>query len=307
MGLDHADDSSVYKLSEDLAVVQSLDFFTPIVDDPFSFGQIAAANALSDIYAMGARPVTALNIVGFPIEKMDKEILKDILRGGLSKIEEAGATLAGGHSIKDDEIKYGLSVTGVVHPEELITNKGAQPGDALVLTKALGTGIIATALKRKQAGDPEVAQMTESMIQLNRVAGEAAVEFGAHALTDVTGFGLVGHLFEMLDASDVSALLDTTTLPLLQLAEYWVDEGMLPGGLRTNRKYYEGRVTIEDDVSKALGWLAFDPQTSGGLLMSMEPDQAKKVVSKLYSAGMAQASIIGEIIPADGEPRITLR
>jgi selenide,water dikinase len=306
VGLEHADDSSVYKLTDDLAIVQSLDFFTPIVDDPFTFGQIAAANALSDIYAMGARPVTAMNIVGFPVDSMDKTILQEILRGGVSKVEEAGATLSGGHSIKDDEIKYGLSVTGVVHPDKLISNQGALPGDRLILTKALGTGVIATALKRQQAGNAEIQAMTDSMTTLNRIAGEVAVAFEAHALTDITGFGLVGHLLEMLDASEVSAHIDSRALPLLPQALKWSAAGMLPGGLKSNRTFYAERVAISERVDEDLAWLAFDPQTSGGLLMSVSADQAEAALQALQAGGISTAAIIGEILPTETRPTIKL-
>lgn len=285
VGLDHHDDSAVYQLREDLAVVQSLDFFTPIVDDPFTFGQIAAANALSDIYAMGATPVTALNIVGFPVDRMDKDILKAILQGGISKVEEAGATLVGGHSIKDDEVKYGLSVTGTVHPDQLISNQGARVGDRLILTKALGTGIIATALKQQRAGDEEIKAMTASMTALNRVGGEIIPRFKVHAMTDVTGYGLIGHLMEILDASDVAAELDSSALPLLPRARHWADEGALPGGLKANRKYYSKWIHFSDSVPESLRWLVCDPQTSGGLLICVAESDAANLSAAIQATG----------------------
>lgn len=307
MGIKHRDDSAVYKLSEDIAIVQSLDFFTPIVDDPYTFGQITAANALSDIYAMGARPTTALNIVGFPIETMDKNILKDILRGGLNKIEEAGAVLAGGHSVKDDELKYGLSVTGVVHPDKLISNKGAQVGDVLILTKALGTGIVATALKRKLASKEQVDAMIQSMIQLNKYAAEVVENYSVHAMTDVTGYGLVGHLLEMLDASQVSANIFTEMIPLLPGTLEWAEKKVVPGGLLTNQKYYKPRVRVGDKVSKVMEMVVVDAQTSGGLLISTPREAAESLLEDLHKHGVPQARIIGEISENSSKPRISLQ
>ena len=297
----------MYKLSEELAIVQSLDFFTPIVDDPFTFGQITAANALSDIYAMGATPTTALNIVAFPVEKMDKSILQDILQGGISKIEEAGAVLAGGHSIKDDELKYGLSVTGVVHPEKLISNEGAQTGDKLILTKALGTGIVATALKRKLAPDDQVDAMIASMIQLNKIASEIARKYEVHAMTDVTGFGLVGHLREMLNASEVNASIHIKSLPLLPGTLEWIEKDAVPGGLKTNRKFYNECLRLDENIEDAMISVVVDPQTSGGLLMSVAPESIDQVMSDLASAGIDQAAIIGEITDRSASPKILLK
>jgi len=307
VGLDNYDDSAVYKLSEDLAIVQSLDFFTPIVDDPYTFGQITAANALSDIYAMGAIPRTALNIVGFPVEKMDKSILQEILQGGISKIEEAGAVLAGGHSVKDDELKYGLSVTGVVHPDKILSNKGARTGDMLVLTKALGTGVLGTAVKRKLALDVQIDAMVASMIQLNKVASEGARSFEVHAMTDVTGFGLVGHLLELANASEVDAAIFTDQLPLLPGALDWVMKDVMPGGLKTNRKFYRDSLQIDPSVNDARIALSVDPQTSGGLLIAVAADDADNLVNRLLEQGLDQTTIIGEIIPASTKPKIKLQ
>ncbi len=306
VGIDHHDDSAVYKLSEDVAIVQSLDFFTPIVDDPFTFGQITAANALSDIYAMGARPITAMNIVAFPVDDLPNQILKDILKGGLDKINESGAVLAGGHSIKDDELKYGLSVTGVVHPEKMISNKGALPGDKLILTKPLGTGIVATALKREIASEAEVDAMVASMIELNKAAAEAAVQFPIHAMTDVTGFGLVGHLLELLKASQVDATLDTAALPLLPGALHWASKNVVPGGLKANLKFYRPQLSVPSRISKEMEMIAVDPQTSGGLLISCPADSAEALLQSLHKAGVDAASIIGEITSTSLESRISL-
>ena len=297
----------MYKLSDEIAIVQSLDFFTPIVDDPYTFGQITAANALSDIYAMGAQPVTALNIVAFPIDDMDKRILKDILRGGIDKINESGAVLAGGHSIKDDELKYGLSVTGIVHPDKLISNKGARPGDVLILSKALGTGIVATALKRKIALSEQLDAMTASMIQLNKYAAEVAVKYQVNAMTDVTGYGLVGHLLEMLDSSGMDATIFTEKLPLLPGAMEWANKKVIPGGLVTNLKYYKPRLDLGPGVSESMEYLTVDPQTSGGLLISTPAASAERLLQELPANGVDQARIIGEITQASDKPRITLQ
>ncbi len=307
VGIDNHDDSAVYKLSDEIAMVQSLDFFTPIVDDPYTFGQITAANAFSDIYAMGARPITALNIVGFPVDDMDNEILKDILRGGLNKIEETGAVLAGGHSIKDDELKYGLSVTGIVHPDKLISNKGAQAGDALILTKALGTGIVATALKQKIAPDNQVDTMIDSMTQLNKYAAEIAVNYPINAMTDVTGYGLIGHLLEMLDASEVDARIFADQLPLLPGTLEWAAKNVIPAGLVANHKFYKPRVAIGSKISRIMELIAVDPQTSGGLLMSVPHDSAQALLDDLQAHGVDQARIIGEISNSSLEPRISLQ
>lgn len=290
------DDAGVYRLRPDLAIIQTLDFFTPIVDDPFSFGQIAAANALSDVYAMGGTPLTAMNIVGFPIETMDKDILRQILLGGLSKIEEAGALLVGGHSIKDDEIKYGLSVTGTVHPDKLKTNQGAVAGDRLILTKPLGTGILATAVKRKLATSAETELLTQTMAQLNRIASELAVRFNCTALTDVTGFGLVGHALEICDASKVSLKLSLNALPLLSGAEKYAVQCVLPGGCKTNQKYYHPRVKMLTQPDSPKNWLLYDPQTSGGLLICVPEDVASELLRSLDKAGIL-AAMIGSFIP----------
>ena len=307
VGLDNYDDSAVYRLSDDLAIVQSLDFFTPIVDDPYTFGQITAANALSDIYAMGATPKTALNIVGFPVETMDKSILQDILQGGISKIEEAGAVLAGGHSVKDDELKYGLSITGIVHPEKIFSNQGAQPGDKLILTKALGTGVLGTALKRKLASDMQVNAMVESMVQLNKIAAEEARSFSVHAVTDVTGFGLIGHLLEMANASRVDTVIYSDQLPALPGAVNWIQKDVAPGGLKTNRKFYQDKIAIAEGVSDALQALAVDPQTSGGLLLSVAPNDAEALVEKFVAMGLSQTRIVGEVLSNNTNPTIKLQ
>ncbi len=288
-------------------MVQSLDFFTPIVDDPFTFGQITAANAFSDLYAMGARPVTALNIVAFPVDDMDNSILRDILRGGLSKISEAGAVLAGGHSIKDDELKYGLSVTGVVHPDKLISNGGARPGDALVLTKALGTGIVATALKRKLILKDELDTMISSMVKLNKYAADVVPKYSVRAMTDITGYGLVGHLLEMLDASFMDAKIFIDRLPVLPGTFKYAEQKVIPGGLRNNQKFYKPRIAVGSGVSKLEELLVVDPQTSGGLLLSLPQEEAQDFIADLRENGVSEACIIGEISNQSNEPRISLQ
>jgi len=277
------------------------------VDDPYTFGQITAANAFSDLYAMGATPVTALNIVAFPVDDLDSSILKDILRGGLSKITEAGAVLAGGHSIKDDELKYGLSVTGTVHPEKVISNQGAQPGDVLILTKPLGTGIVATALKRKLAQAEEIDAMIQSMITLNKYAAEVVSGFDVHAMTDVTGYGLVGHLLEMLDASGMDARIFVDQLPVLPGTMKYALDKVIPGGLKGNHKFYKPRVSSGQGVTLEEEYLTVDPQTSGGLLICLPETQADRCLAELHARDIAAARIIGEISNASIEPRISLQ
>ena len=276
------------------------------MDDPFTFGQITAANAFSDLYAMGAQPVTALNIVAFPVDDMDNSVLRDILRGGLSKITEAGAVLAGGHSIKDDELKYGLSVTGIVHPEKMISNGGAKPGDALVLTKPLGTGIVATALKRKLITPEELDTMVNSMVRLNKYAADVVANYDVHAMTDVTGYGLVGHLLEMLDSSGMDAKIFVDQLPVLPGTFKYAEQKVVPGGLLSNRKFYNPRISVGAGVTRLEELLVVDPQTSGGLLISLAAENAQVFVNDLQKNGVEDARIIGEISNSSNEPRISL-
>ena len=296
MGIDHLDDAGVYRLTEDIALVQTTDFFTPIVDDPFSFGQIAAANALSDVYAMGGRPLTAMNVVAFPIEKMNGSILREILRGGYSKIHEAGAILVGGHSIDDPEIKYGLSVTGVVHPDRILANARARPGDRLVLTKPLGTGIIGTALKGEMASQEAVKKITESMTMLNHAAYEVMVEVGVNACTDITGFGLLGHAMEMAIASDVGIAIKSQSVPIFPEAEEYATMGLVPAGTARNREFCSCRVEISGDISNEKMDILYDAQTSGGLLISIEGEKAQRLLEQLHAKGVQPAAIIGEVI-----------
>jgi selenide,water dikinase len=271
------DDAAVYRVDDGLALVQTVDFFTPIVDDPYEFGRIAAANALSDVYAMGGRPLTALNLVAFPLAQLGREVLEAILRGGHDAVSEAGAVIVGGHSIDDAEPKYGLAVTGLVHPDEAISNAGGQPGDVLVLSKPLGAGVVATAAKRGLAPAALVSAATAVMTELNADAAAAARAAGAHALTDVTGFGLVGHLHELASASGVAAEVDAQALPAIEgvlecLAEH--GDAVIAGGTRRNRAGAESYVHFAEGVPEALRWLACDAMTSGGLLAAVSPEHA---------------------------------
>ncbi len=294
VGFNKADDAGIYRISPTQALVQTVDFFPPIVDDPYWFGQIAAANALSDIFAMGGKPLTALNIVGFPLGTLPTSILTEILRGGNEKIEEAGAVVVGGHSIKDKELKYGVSVTGIIDIDKVITNSGAKPGDKLFLTKPLGTGIITTGIKRNAVDDELIDTVIASMAKLNRMAAELMVQFGAHAATDITGYGLLGHAFEMASASGVSIRIFADRLPLLPRAMELAGAGMIPGGAGDNREYIEPHVKIRAGLDKNLEHVLFDPQTSGGLLIAISLDKAAEFQSALKDANLP-AEIIGQV------------
>jgi len=299
VGTETSDDAGVFRLREDLAIVNTVDFFTPIVDDPYTFGQIAAANALSDIYAMGGEPKTALNIVGFPKGKLELEVLAEIIRGGAERVRAGGAVLIGGHSIIDDELKYGLAVTGVVHPDRVVRNVGVRPGDALVLTKALGTGIIATGLKRRNASAASVRAAVASMIALNDTASVIMRTFPVHACSDVTGFGLLGHAFEMASGSDVTIVLDARTLPLLPGARRLARLGCVTGGSKRNREYLKNKTFVDRSVRDDLAEIAFDPQTSGGLLMALPAGRAAALVDRLRSSGVASAALVGRATAAE--------
>jgi len=305
IGFDTADDAGVYQIALDQALVQTVDFFTPIVDDPYTFGQIAAVNALSDVYAMGGRPMSALALVCFP-EKGDLAILERILAGGLSKMVEAACTVIGGHSIRDDEIKFGYAVTGSVHPKRVLANSGARAGDALLMTKALGTGVISTAIKKGKAEAGWVEAATQSMITLNRAAMEVVVkrEGQVHAMTDVTGFGVIGHAREMALASSVSLRIEAGKVPLLAGALDCVRAGFIPGGLKNNREFAECLVGYEGDISEDVKTMLFDPQTAGGLLISVSAAQAEDLLRQLNEAGVP-ASRIGEVLP-QAKPLITV-
>jgi selenide,water dikinase len=292
--MENADDAGVYKLTDDWALIQTVDFFTPIADDPYVFGQIAAANALSDVYAMGGKPLTAMNLVCFPVKDLDIEILQKTLAGGLDKIREAEAVLVGGHSVADKEFKYGLSVTGIVHPDRVLTNRGARPGDALVLTKPLGTGVVATAVKADLATPEASAAITDSMVCLNRVAAECLQNFEVNACTDVTGFGLIGHLAEMVEGTDVGAVVHAWKVPLFPDVEEFCNQGLLPGGLHRNRTFREKMVDMGSYLPQYLQDVLFDPQTSGGLLIAVASSQAEHLVDRLNREGIGASGIIGE-------------
>jgi selenide,water dikinase len=293
--METGDDAGVYVLTEELALIQTLDFFTPIVNDPYTFGQIAAANALSDVYAMGGRPLTALNIVCYPSAAVPKEVLQAILAGGLDKIHEAGALLVGGHSVDDTELKYGLSVTGVVHPQQVLTNAGARVGDRLLLTKPLGTGIVATAVKGKIASPEAEAQAAAVMTALNRVAAECLEGFAVHALTDITGFGLLGHALEMAVGSQVELTLYASRVPMLEAAREYAAMGLVPAGTFANRNFCEKSLKIASDLEAVtLDFLA-DAQTNGGLLIAVAQEQAEGLLTCLHERGITTAALIGEV------------
>jgi selenide, water dikinase len=281
IGFDTGDDAGVYQIAPDLALVQTVDFFTPIVDDPYTFGQLAAANSLSDVYAMGGRPISALSIVGFPNSGRDIAILEQILAGGLAKMQEAGCTVIGGHSIGDDEIKFGYAVTGVVDPNRVLSNAGARPGDRLILTKRIGTGVISTALKEGKAPAGSVEAAIESMGALNRVASEMALKFDAHAATDITGFGLLGHARGMAVASKVSLEIDSAKVEFLPGAMECSRGGYIPGGLKRNIEFISGCVEFGSSVTEELRNLLCDPQTSGGLLTAVAPQDADGLLARL--------------------------
>jgi selenide, water dikinase len=306
VGSETADDAGVYRISDEIAIVQTVDFFTPIVDDPFDFGRIAAANAVSDVYAMGARPVTALNLVAFSLEQLGTDTLREILRGGAAIAEEAGFAIVGGHSIDDPEPKYGMAVTGVAHPDRVVRNSTARAGDRLFLTKPLGTGAVSTAVKRGSAGGELIARATGVMTTLNARAAEAALAVGPSAMTDVTGFGLLGHLRELSVASGVSARLEAAAVPVLAgVLELLEDGDGVSGGNRRNRDYASGFTTFADGVAEPLRSLVCDPMTSGGLLVAVAPERAGEMEGALKAVAPDSAAI-GSL--GDGDPgAITVR
>ena len=296
VGFDKSDDAGVYLLNDGMALVETVDFFTPIVDDPATFGQVTAANSLSDVYAMGGKPITALAVACYPA-KGDAEVLEQIMRGGQSKMSEAGCAVIGGHSVADDEIKFGYAVVGLVDPAKVRTNAGAKPGDDLVLTKKLGTGVISTALKRGIASDGHVEAMVESMTLLNNTAGEAIGRYDVHAATDITGFGLLGHAREMASSSDVGLEIDHTELDFLPGALEYARQKTFPGGQKNNRNFAEDAVQSETSVSEQIEGLLYDPQTSGGLLISVAPSDTAALVDELHAANVPAATI-GSVVPS---------
>jgi selenide,water dikinase len=296
-GIEHAEDAGVYKLSPDLALVQTVDFFTPTVDDPYTFGKIAATNAINDVYAMGGKPLTAMNIVCFPIKTMDISVLREVLRGGLDKMREARVLLIGGHSVEDNEIKYGLSVTGLIHPDKVLFNRGAKPGDSLILTKPLGTGIISTALKGGQVDPQLLEKAISSMTQLNRKPAELIISEGnIHACTDITGFGFLGHACEMIEGSDVGMRINSAAVPIFAGVQELVETGFVPGGLYRNKNF---RIKQIEAAATCRTWILdvlFDPQTAGGLFFSLPSKQAQGLVEKMRSAGIVDAAVVGEVV-----------
>jgi selenide, water dikinase len=296
VGTSTADDAGVYRLSDSLALVNTVDVITPLVDNPYDFGQIAAANSLSDIYAMGGKPVTALNILGFSDKKVDLETVAEIIRGATDKAAETGCPIVGGHTIKDEELKIGLAVTGTIDPSKIIRNSTAVAGDKLILTKPLGMGIMTTALKAGKLTEEEIERITSVMVQLNRVASELMVRFGAHAATDVTGFGLLGHAHEVARGSGVELRLDATAIPYLPEAMARTRKsGFISGGTVKNKEFLEGHVSFAPDVDRHERMIFYDAQTSGGLLISVAPDVATQLLAALHGEGVGEAVIIGEV------------
>jgi selenide,water dikinase len=306
VGTETHDDAGVYRLTDDLAIVQTIDFFPPVVDDPFIYGQIAAANALSDVYAMGGAPRTALNLVGYPDDKESMDWLGEILRGGAERCQAAGAVIVGGHTVRDAEIKFGLAVTGIVHPQKIITNATARPGDKLVLTKALGTGFITTAHRNGACPEDVFQAACASMIQLNDIGRDAMLHAGAHAATDITGFGLAGHALEMAEGSKVSLVINLSALPLLPGAQPLARRPFFTRASATNASYVADNLRIEGKPDSSRIEFFYDPQTSGGLLISVSADKADALVAEAKDRGASAACIVGEVIARDG-PALILK
>ncbi|WP_130860363.1 selenide, water dikinase SelD [Gracilibacillus phocaeensis] len=303
VGLDTSDDAGVYRINDDTAIVQTVDFFTPIVDDPYSFGQIAAANAISDVYAMGGTPLTALNIVAFPIADLDKQILGRILAGADNKLKEAGVTLLGGHSIDDQEPKFGLAVTGTIHPDKIRTNSGAKPGDVLILTKPIGVGILTTSIKRGLLTETEVERVTQVMATLNKEAAETMDDYQVHACTDVTGFGLLGHASEMAKGSHVELQVFAHQVPVLPRVKELAEAGAVPGGTKNNFNYLKDDISFAESLDQIDQWILADAVTSGGLLAAVPEAEAECLLADLQNKDM-EAAIIGKV--ADGNGHIVV-
>ena len=301
VGLEKADDAGVYKVSDDLAIIQTVDFFTPIVDDPYEFGQIAAANALSDVYAMGGIPKTAMNLVAFPLKDMDISVLRQIIQGGLDKMKEAGVVLVGGHSVEDKELKYGLSVTGFIHPDRVLTKKNLRVGDRLILTKPLGTGIINTAIKGGLASKEITDTVTRLMATLNKDAAEIMGNYPVHACTDITGFGFLGHLAEMVVDSGTGIRIQANRVPILPQTLNYAGMGLVPAGAYKNREFFERHVDFGIGVDILIQDILFDPQTSGGLLICVEGNRADDLLQALKQKGIHDAAIVGQVEPEPKE------
>lgn len=306
VGNESSDDAGIYQLTDEIALVQTVDYFTPVVDDPYLFGQIAAANALSDVYAMGGTPRTVLNIVGFPIKKLGHEVLTQILAGAQNKVMEAGAITVGGHSIDDAEPKFGLSVTGVVHPKEYWTNKGAKTGDVLVLTKPIGTGIITTGIKRQSVTKEQEAEVTASMSMLNKKAADVLKQYQVNAVTDITGFGLLGHAFEMAKGSHATLHLTYSSIPQLPGTKELAEAGVIPGGTKANHLWLHDKVSYDSELTLEEQLILCDAITSGGLLVSMPSDQAHKYVNELNGHDV-RAWLIGEVAEETDKPLYVIK
>ena len=288
-------DAGIYKISDDMATVSTLDFFTPVVNNPYDYGQIAAANALSDVYAMGGKPLTAMNILCYPIKSLDRDIVVEILKGSADKVDEAGAVIIGGHTLQDSEIKYGLSVTGIIHPDRIVTNAGARAGDVLVLTKPLGTGLIISAIKADKVFGEHINLATRSMVLLNKTASEVMLEVGVSACTDITGFGLMGHAYELAEASKVTLSFFAGRIPIFDGCERYVRMGLMPGVSKLSKKYLKNAIRINPKVREELVDVLFDAQTSGGLLISIPKGKAEILCTKLKEKGALTYDVVGEV------------
>jgi len=297
VGLERPDDAAVYRISDDLALIQTVDFFTPIVDDPYGFGQIAAANALSDIYAMGGVPKTAMSLVAFPRQQMDIAILRWIMQGGIDQMKAADVVIVGGHSVEDDELKYGFSVTGFIHPDRVLTKQNLQIGDQLILTKPLGTGIINTAVKGGLASDESIEFVTQLMVTLNRDAAAVMERYQVHACTDITGFGLLGHLVEMVGNNECGLELEASRIPVISEAQEYAAMGLVPAGAYKNREFYEPAINMSPSVDRSYADVLYDPQTSGGLLICVAREDTDELLKDLKAQGVGQAAVIGEVVP----------
>lgn len=303
--METSDDAGVFRLDSETALVQTLDFFTPIINSPYEFGRIAAANSLSDVYAMGGRPITAMNIVCFPIGELSEDILKETLAGGLEKIYEAGAVLVGGHSVDDKEFKYGLSVTGLIHPDRILTNRNAKTGDMLILTKPIGTGIIATAVKGKVADEEAIKVLIEVTTTLNMKAAEIMLRFGPNACTDITGFGLAGHVLEMAKGSGKKIIIHTDSVPFIKKAEEYALMGLIPGGSYNIKNYCSKNIIVDSSVKQVVLDMLFDPQTSGGLVISLPEKKVKGCLKAMQNEGVF-SSIIGEVSEDDRDGHVKI-
>ncbi len=303
VGLAEPDDSAVYRVNDEQAIISTVDFFPPVVDDPYSFGAIAAANALSDIYAMGGEPLMAINLAAFP-DGFDRALMTEILRGGAEKVREAGAVIAGGHTVTDREPKYGLAVTGIIHPDRIKPKGGAKPGDVLVLTKALGTGTITTALKNGLAQNAHVTEAINSMSRLNKTSAHAANFYNVNGMTDITGYSLLGHAHEMAHLANADFLIQVGALNWLSGALKYAQDDIFPGGMHRNQSYFGQWITFDSAIDTAIQGLLYDPQTSGGLLMSLPPERAVMLVDDLHAAG-EMVAVIGEVVPGNGHIRVS--